>query len=166
MMNSLSPGAGRDLLCREGLLLDERRWEDWLALYTDDAVFWAPTWRNESELCEHPESELSLIYCAKKSVLADRIARLQSGQSAASTPLPRTSHAITNIVLNRGDEREAHYAASWTTHVFFPVRQTQQVFFGRCEHRLRAVDGVWRIAFKKVVLVDDYIPAMLDFYFL
>jgi len=30
---------------REALYLDERRWDDWLALYHDDAEFWVPAWR-------------------------------------------------------------------------------------------------------------------------
>jgi len=158
-------GAALELLSREGLLLDERRWDEWLALYCDDAVFWAPTWRNESELCENPERELSLIYCSRKSALEDRIVRLHSGQSAASTPLPRTAHSISNVVCDVQTETEIEFSASWTTHVFFPHRQNQHVFFGRSRHCLRAVGDEWKIARKTVVLVNDYIPSMLDLYF-
>ena len=39
-----------DLINRELKYLDQRRWDDWLNLYSDDAVFWAPSWSNEDTL--------------------------------------------------------------------------------------------------------------------
>ena len=50
------------LLYREARCLDERRWEDWLNLYREDAIFWAPTWKDEETAAEDPFTELSLIY--------------------------------------------------------------------------------------------------------
>jgi 3-phenylpropionate/cinnamic acid dioxygenase small subunit len=38
------------------------------------------------------------------------------------------------------------------------------VFFGRYEHGLRRVDGDWRIARKKILLLNDTIPTVVDFY--
>ena len=58
---------GVDLLSREALYIDMRRWEEWIDLYHEDAIFWAPAWRNDEELtgqiadcldryhAEHPE---------------------------------------------------------------------------------------------------------------
>ena len=31
------------VVAREALLLDAQRWDDWLALYAEDARFWLPT---------------------------------------------------------------------------------------------------------------------------
>ena len=41
---------GVDLLSREALYIDMRRWEEWIDLYHEDAIFWAPAWRNDEEL--------------------------------------------------------------------------------------------------------------------
>ena len=65
-------------------------WDDWLALYTEDAEFWVPTWRDEHQLTEDPARELSFIYLQGRALLAERVFRITSGRSAASTPLPRT----------------------------------------------------------------------------
>lgn len=36
--------AAEDLLYREAWCLDNKCWEDWLALYTEDAVYWRRRW--------------------------------------------------------------------------------------------------------------------------
>src|SRR5258706_13548018 len=88
-----------DFLNREALYLDERRWEDWLALYHPDAEFWVPAWKNESEYTVDPENEISLMYVASRTQLEERVSRGKSGRSAASVVMPRHAHAITNIMV-------------------------------------------------------------------
>ncbi len=93
-----------DLLYREALALDERRWDDWLALYDEAAEFWVPAWKSEDQPTDDPSSEVSLVYAARRSELEDRVWRVRSGQSIASSPLPRTAHIVTNV-LGRGRRR-------------------------------------------------------------
>ena len=37
-----------ELLYREALLLDRGEWDEWLDLYLPDALFWMPSWRDET----------------------------------------------------------------------------------------------------------------------
>src|SRR5665213_474805 len=85
---------GRDLLEREASLLDEQRWDDWLALLSEACEYWMPSWKADETLTTDPQAELSHFYYASRAGLEDRILRLRSGRSAASTPLPRTTHLI------------------------------------------------------------------------
>ena len=150
---------------REGHYLDERRWDDWLALFADDAVFWMPAWRDEDQLTDSPDTELSLIYCRGRADLEDRVWRLRSGLSGASVPLARTAHAISNPLVDGdpdGDRFEVR--SSWTVHVYHPKTRQEHAFFGRYEHTLQRAGGQWLIARKKIVLINDRIPTMLDFY--
>lgn len=164
-MSSITSAAAAEFLYREAQLLDERRWDEWVELYTQDAVFWVPAWKSEDEPTSSPDTELSLIYYEGRSNLADRVWRARSSLSVASTPLHRTAHSITNVVLESAPAPDqAIVKSSWATHTFNPRRKTQHVFFGRCEHTLRLEGGTWRIARKKVLLLNDYIPAVLDFY--
>jgi len=55
-------------------------------------------------------------------------------------------------------------ASSWVTHVYFPRSRESHAFFGRTEHELALRGGDWRIAKKKILLLNDYIPTMLDVY--
>jgi benzoate/toluate 1,2-dioxygenase subunit beta len=166
-MIALTSTDAAELLFLEAQLLDERRWDEWLDLFTEGAVFWAPAWKNEDEPTSSPDSELSLIYHQGRSNLADRVWRLRSGLSVASIPLHRTAHAITNVQLaGKATESAATVKSSWTVHTFNPRRKAQHVFFGRYEHGLLREGGAWRIASKKILLLNDYIPTVVDFYML
>ncbi|HKP78234.1 MAG TPA: aromatic-ring-hydroxylating dioxygenase subunit beta [Phenylobacterium sp.] len=154
-----------DVLFREGHYLDSWNWQAWLDLYTEDAVFWLPAWRSEDQLCSSPDSELSLIYYESRGGLADRVWRATSGLSVASTPMPRTTHTVSNVILREpSTDNEAKLAASWTTHVYDPKTHRAQTFHGLYEHDLRRDADEWRINRKKIVLMNDRIPTSLDFY--
>jgi 3-phenylpropionate/cinnamic acid dioxygenase small subunit len=153
-----------ELLYREALYLDEQRWDEWLALYTDDALLWMPAWTGTHELTTSPDTQLSLIYCEGRARLEDRVWRIRSHMSVASDPLPRTVHNVTNVLVL--DERDGalDVRASWTVHLYDTVRVRQDVFFGRYRYELRTAEGALRIARKTIVLANDRIPTMLDFY--
>ncbi len=165
---AIAAAEAADLLYREGHALDTQRWDDWLALYCEDAVFWMPAWKDEHELTDAPEREVSLMYYTARAGLEDRVWRVRSGLSTASSPLLRTSHGITGVVVvgaaDNGGKVEAEVHANWTCHTFNLRDSAQHVFFGRYEFVLRQEGGVWKIAKKKIVLMNDRIPTMLDFY--
>lgn len=157
--------AAQAVVYQEALHLDAQRWDDWLALYTEDARFWMPAWTDEHRLSASPDSELSLMYCTARTGLEDRVWRVRSGLSIASTPLPRTCHQVSNSVVRSADDGDGLIVeSSWSCHLFRLKQRSQHLLFGRYEHRLREVDGQWRIAGKTVVLMNDVIPTMLDFY--
>jgi benzoate/toluate 1,2-dioxygenase subunit beta len=149
-----------DLLNREALALDRRDWDSWLALYTQDAVYWVPAWVDEANMTSDPDRELSLIYYKGKQNLEDRVWRVNSGLSVASGPMPRTVHQVTNIQV----EPDGTVCAAWSVHQFNPKRQTQHSFFGRYEYHMTHSEGAWKIAMKKTILLNDRIPTVADFY--
>jgi 3-phenylpropionate/cinnamic acid dioxygenase small subunit len=154
-----------DILYHEARALDERRWDDWLALYVDDAEFWVPAWKNDGDPTDNPDTEVSLFYTARRSELEDRVWRVRSGKSIASTPLQRTAHVVTNVAVEPAPEDDVvHANAVATTHVYNVKRREQHLFFALARYRLVRRDGAWRIRRKKLVLLNDYLPTMMDFY--
>ena len=154
-----------DLIIEEGSALDERRWDDWLALYQPDCEYWAPTWVDEDQLARDPRTELSHIYYGNRAGLEDRLLRVRGGKSPASTPLRRTTHMTSNIRVQSGSTPQNIQArSSWNCHVFDPSSRSTYVLFGRAEYRLVRRPDDWGIASKKVVINNDYLPAMVDFY--
>lgn len=151
-----------ELLYREGAYLDARRWDEWLALYTEDCEYWMPAWDSEHELTRDPRSEMSLIYYDSRIGLEERVVRIRSGLSAASTPLPRTVHMVTNVRLGERQGSEVIVHANWQTHAL--RQQESQTFYGHYEYRLRNVKDEWRIARKKIILLNDVITTALDIY--
>lgn len=157
--------AGEEVLQREGVYLDERRWDDWLSLFAPDCEYWVPTWLSEGTLTTDPQREMSHIYYANRQGLEDRIVRIRTGRSPASTPIARTAHLVTAVLALEPPTPELlRLRSTWSCHVFFPRRRTSYTFFGHARHELRQRDGRWVIQRKKVLLQNDYIPSMLDVY--
>src|SRR6267143_3475130 len=84
----------QQLLYREARALDDRDWDAWLALYAPDAEFWMPSWDDNDQLVEDPQTEISLIWYGHKGGLEDRVFRIRTERSSAtSMPQPRTSRS-------------------------------------------------------------------------
>ncbi|MCW3837632.1 aromatic-ring-hydroxylating dioxygenase subunit beta [Sphingomonas canadensis] len=152
------------LLYREAELLDEGDWDGWLAMYTADALFWMPAWRDEETPTADPDRELSLIYYSGRAGLEDRVYRARSGQSVASRPRPRCLHCISNVRVISAGAAEAEVASAFVVHLHDVRAARTHQFFGRYRHTLRLEDGGWRIAAKKILLLNDTIPTVVDFY--
>lgn len=157
--------AGADILQCEGIYLDEQRWDEWIALFSPDCEYWVPTWTSDRTLASDPQRELSHIYYSNRQGLEDRIVRIRTGRSPASTPMPRTAHLVTAILaLEPPTPERLRLRSTWSSHVFFPRLHTSFTFFGHAAYELVQRDARWVIQRKKVVLQNDYIPTMLDVY--
>jgi 3-phenylpropionate/cinnamic acid dioxygenase small subunit len=111
------------------------------------------------------ESEISLIYLSSRDQLAERVGRVTGGRSAASTPLPRTAHAVSNILVGAVEgANHIEATAVVATHIFDVRRREPYLYFGRAEFRLRGIGNTWKIERKKIVLMNDYLTTIVDFY--
>lgn len=149
-------------LYREARLLDDRQWGEWLTCYAPDAPYWMPAWDDDDQVTEDPQSEISLIYYPNRDGLEDRVFRIETERSSASTPEPRTSHNVTNveILAERGDEVDVRYNFLTLNHRY---KVTDQ-FFGTIFVTLRQSGDALLIARKKILLKNDYIRQVIDIY--
>lgn len=154
-----------DLINREASLLDRRRWEEWLDLYTEDAVYWVPSWASEEETVSDPETQLNLIYLRNRGGLEDRVFRLESRDSYASVPLDRTVHLVGNIVVERAEGPEIAATASCLVHSYGKMGALTRASL--YDFALRHGEGGrLRIARKKIILIDDRLEGPIDIYHL
>ncbi|RCX10671.1 aromatic-ring-hydroxylating dioxygenase subunit beta [Extensimonas vulgaris] len=149
-------------LYREAECVDERRWDDWLALFDAQAEYWIPSWDSEYELVSNPQSEVSLMYYPSRAGLEDRVFRLRTGRSAASTPLPRTCHTVSNVRPVLQADGSCSVKANFLTHLF--RNDATQLFYGHYEYLLTPHEGSWLIRKKKVIVLNDLIDTVLDIY--
>jgi 3-phenylpropionate/cinnamic acid dioxygenase small subunit len=159
-------GEAEDLLYAEARALDERRFDEWLAMYAEDVVFWSPAWKNETTPTSDPGSELSLIYYEGKQNLVDRIWRLNSGLSNASEIPSRVAHLIGNVIVESSGAGEAVVLSTFAAHHYDPRTERQHVFFGHYRHVFRQDGNRWLIAAKTITLMNDCIPTVVDVYML
>lgn len=149
-------------LYREARLLDDREWDEWLTCYAPDVTYWMPAWDDDDRLTEDAQSQISLIYYPSRDGLEDRVFRIKTERSGASTPEPRTSHNVTNVELleDRGDEVDVRYNFHTLNHRY----KVTDHFFGTMFVTLRRSGGGLLIARKKIVLKNDYIRQVIDVY--
>ena len=151
-----------ELIYREARFLDEKKWHEWLALYTEEAVFWMPSWTGEYETTSDPELELNLVYLKGRGHLEDRVFRLESEDSFASVPMARTTHVVGGVMVDQSDEAEIVARASWMVHSYGlhgPLTRG-----GWYEYRLRRVGDSLLIARKRITMIDDKLVGPVDFF--
>jgi anthranilate 1,2-dioxygenase (deaminating, decarboxylating) small subunit len=107
---------------------------------------------------------MSLIYYPNRSGLEDRVFRLRTGKSASSTPMPRTLHQISNVRIAPLEDDELEVRLNW--HTLYYRLATSEQFFGRATYHLKPHADSWLITRKHVLLLNDTINSVLDFYHL
>lgn len=138
-------------LYREARLIDEKRFDEWLSLFTEDAVYWCPANRDDAD----PMRSVSIFYDDAQRI-KERVLRLKSGNAFSQDPPSRTRHLIANVEVS-GEANGA--VVVYSNFLILEVRQgAQRVHGGQYEHHLRRDDREWRIALKKVSLINNDLP--------
>ena len=133
-------------LFHEARLLDERRFAEWLELYTPDAEYWVPyAWQQES-----PRDHVSLFY-ETVSLLRMRMDRLQDEHAPLDSPPARVNHHLSNVTA---EALEGGVAARAYLLFVEHRRDEQRWFAGRSTWRLRPHAESFRIAAKRVDLLN------------
>jgi benzoate/toluate 1,2-dioxygenase beta subunit len=138
-----------EFLYHEAQLLDERRFEEWLELFTEDAVYWIPQ-GDEADPVHH----VSLAYDDRRR-LRERVLRLASGFAHAQDPPSRTCHLVGNV---RVEEADGELDVASSLIVAEVRRNAQSIYAGHVEHRLARDGDGYRIRRKVVRLVNSDIP--------
>lgn len=148
---------------REARLLDDREWDEWLECYSKEATFWMPAWDDDDELTRDPQSEISLIYYPNREGLEDRVYRIKTERSGAtSIPEPRTTHQVSNLEVLSQEGGKVELRFNW--HTLSHRYQQTSAFFGTSFYTLDVSGDAPLITYKKVVLNNDYIHQVIDVY--
>ena len=149
-------------LYREARYLDDKDWASWLSMYSKKCEYWVPSWDDDGEPTCNPRGEVSLIYYERRDGLEDRVFRIQTESSSASTPPARTSHLIGNIELLERNDSACTVRYNWMTSA--TRYRIVDHYFGTTTCVLGIEDGSVRILKKKVLLKNDRIHHVVDIY--
>jgi benzoate/toluate 1,2-dioxygenase beta subunit len=118
----------RAFLYKEARLLDDRQFDEWLECYHPDSEFWMPSWDDDDRLTEDPQNEISLIYYDNRGGIEDRVFRIKTDRSSAtSLPDPRTGHNITDVEVLEHDGDRVQVRFNWFT-LYFRYNTTDTYF--------------------------------------
>jgi benzoate/toluate 1,2-dioxygenase beta subunit len=141
--------AFKRFLIHEARLLDERRFRDWMGLFTEDGTYWVPAVPGQKS----PFDQASLFY-DDRDLMGTRIARLEHQRIHVQTPPSRTVHLVGNVVLEEADEGKGEYVVASTMIMVEYRDERQRLFAGRQQHRLRREGASFRIVQKRVDLIN------------
>jgi 3-phenylpropionate/cinnamic acid dioxygenase small subunit len=163
-----------EFLYYEADLLDERRYEDWLALVAEDARYWMPMRRNvkvDDIEREFTREGLDISWFDEgKETLTRRVRQIQTGIHWAEEPVSRISHMVSNVRLlevNPSAVEPAEVAVKCRFLIYRNRVETEtDILVGKREDLLRRVDGQWQIARRKIVLDQNVLLTKnLTFFF-
>lgn len=143
-----------EFIYREARLADEHRYDEWEALWADDAHYWVPA--NGDDIDR--ERQISYINDNRLRI-STRIKQLKTEQRHSQIPPSRMRRLISNIEVE--EEGEEVVAGSNFILVEHRKRGTT-TWAGRTVHHLRPGNGSFEMVQKKVMLVNSYdaIPTM------
>jgi 3-phenylpropionate/cinnamic acid dioxygenase small subunit len=165
----------------EARLLDERRFHEWLELFTEDLRYWMASRTNRyprsskaiTALRPDPSREADLdveeemaILDETKVTLKGRIVRLDTGMAWGEDPPSRTRHIISNIEVEPG--ATASELKVYSNFLVYRTRaETEQDLYVGARHDiLRRVDGAWKIARRKLLLDQNVLlPKNVSIFF-
>ncbi|MCP4004277.1 MAG: 3-phenylpropionate/cinnamic acid dioxygenase subunit beta [bacterium] len=154
-------------LFEEAYLLDERRFDDWLALLSDDVRYWMPTRRvvaksrpdTQTTVREElaGEAELGWFEDTKLSLLA-RVLRLKGGITWSEDPPSRTRRIVSNVHVRAADQPDEYHVRSYfLLHRTRHLRERESFIGSRNDLLRNTKDGI-RIAAREIILDE----AVLD----
>jgi len=152
----------QQFLYKEAWLLDDRRFEEWLDLFTDDVFYFMPERMNR--LPGDSAEELTKVgdlalFEEDKDSLRMRVARLRTGMAWAEEPPSRTRHVVGNVMVEPVEGENEVKARSAFLLYRSRLEHDVDLFAGQREDILRRVDGEWKIARRNIVLDQAVLQA-------
>jgi len=143
----------------EAALLDAHRYDEWLALFSDDTRYFMPIRRTRTQRemdKEFTKPGEMAFFDETKMLLAGRIAKLKTGRSWAEDPPSRTRHLITNVRIVKDDGHALEVQSNF--HVYRTRLNSEETsWIGSRHDVLRRVGESFQIADRKIFLEQTVI---------
>ena len=138
-------------LFKEARLLDTGDFAGWLALYEPEGIYWMPSQPGQTE----PKNVASIIY-EDHAILSIRVQRLFEARALVLTPMPQTTHMLSNIEVETGEDG-ADDGIVRAQAAFFCMQyqaNDQKIFAGRQSFELKPEGDSFRILLKRTDLLN------------
>src|SRR5438067_967133 len=135
----------RAMLEREARLLDQLRFDEWLALYAPECLYWVPATPEGGD----PRREIAICFDDRRR-MEDRIYRLRTGYAWSQAPKSRTVRMISNVEVFDTDRDNARmvrsnflisefradvtrFLSGWSGHRFVQSGERERMQFGTAD---------------------------------
>lgn len=145
--------AVEQFLYRQAELLDGKRWQDYIDLFTDDGHYWMPAAPEQTS----GEGVPSIFY-EDKNLMSVRMRRVQHPDAWSQRPLWGTNHVVGNVIVEPGSIAGNELVVRSRFHMMEFRRETSRHFGGSYVHHLVRTAAGLRIRLQRVDLVNAQGP--------
>jgi 3-phenylpropionate/cinnamic acid dioxygenase small subunit len=138
-----------ELVYHEARLIDEKRFDEWYELFTDDALYWMPLTRDQPP----GEAHTSLFY-EDKLLLKVRIERLRHPNAFSQQQPSFCQHVLQQPAIESG-EPDTGQCVLRTPFLYVEAQLDRQLILaGVAFHHLQEHGQSWKIRKKKIELLN------------
>jgi len=136
-------------LYQQAELLDERSFEAWADLFTEDGTYWMPASEDQTVADGQPN-----IFYEDFFLMRMRINRISHTRAHSQRPPNRTSHVVSNAVIEGLDGKSGDVVVRSKFYVSEYRNDVLRHFAGKYRHDLQKTDDGYRIRQQRVDLVN------------
>jgi 3-phenylpropionate/cinnamic acid dioxygenase small subunit len=131
------------LLTQQAAMLDARRWNQWMALFTDDGVYWMPAAPEQTDWASQPS-----IFAEDRLLMEVRANRLLHPNAWSQAAHWATHHLLGTTLIEQTQDGNL---STYTPFQMLEVRRDKvRQFGGSYRHQLVQQNGQWKIRLQRV----------------
>ena len=140
--------AVEQFLYRQADLLDTKRWQNYIDLFTADGVYWMPpepshtTWEG-----------MPAIFAEDKNLMTVRMNRVLHPDAWSQRPLWETNHVVSNVMIE-SEKANGDVVARSRFHMLELRRDDVRHFAGSYVHHLKRTQDGYRIKLQRVDMTN------------
>jgi 3-phenylpropionate/cinnamic acid dioxygenase small subunit len=151
-----------DFFYAEADILDERRFDEWLDLLTDDVRYFMPIRRNVPSGERERENTIPRTqmcwFDEGKPTLTQRVRQIATGSHWCEEPLSRVTHMISNVRLIEVGDSEVRTQCRFLVYRN-RLEDEESFLIGRRLDTLRRAGDSWQIARREILLDQNVLLA-------
>jgi len=150
-------GRVEQFLYREARLLDNERWDEWLALMSEDIHYWMPTMENRRRADKNGAyaEDRGALYNDNLRDLTRRVTRFKQPSAWAEDPATRHAHVVAGIEVYQSEQAGEFIVHSTFVNYRSRVEKDNDLLVGRREDVLRADGASFKIARRKIIITQS-----------
>ncbi len=135
-------------LYRQAEILDEQRWDEWVALFDVDGIYWMPAREDQKD-----GDGVANIFWENIDIMRMRIRRNNHPHAHSQAPSNRLCHVVSNVLIEKV-EANGDVIVRSRFHCAEYYRYQVRNFTGKYRHLLKSSKDGYRIALQRVDLVN------------
>jgi len=139
--------AVEQFLYRQAELLDSKRWQDWIDLFTPDGIYWMPP-----EPSHTTWDGMPAIFAEDRNLMTVRMKRVLHPDAWSQRPLWETNHVVSNVMIEKETADEIHVRSRF--HMMELRRDDVRHFAGAYRHQLKKTKEGFRIKLQRVDMTN------------